>query len=307
MPYELVHPEGEEIPKAPAIADMEKLAAERASAEKAAGGAGVFGTTPDEGESGSMGVAGGVQAVNYGFAYATYGESVGDSGYTDAFHTLKAKMDFTKQQYLDQLASLPVRKEKLRKELIWKWFSVVLYLIIIPVGFWIITGILMNLGVKSGLMGILYLVFKVAMFPVIFICVFFLFPPAVRSAINVQRRSNAFNNPNAHAGYRDKLDIVSFADEEHFLRQRLDEFNEFEKRIRRENLDQPGGGEEVIDQSDMSPKQKETIELMQTMSIFRDYQARIGTGRVEGDSKYVAMGLVLGVIIGLAAFATIVN
>ena len=284
MPYELVHPEGEEAPKAMGIADMEKYAAEREAAKQEAGDLSVNGTAAKP------------------FAYAARTAEIGDAGYSDTFRALKAKMDFTEQQYRDQLATLPVRKMKLRKELIKGWVSVLLFLIVIPLGFVIITDILMNVGTKSGLVGIIYLFFKVAMFPAIFISVFFLFPPAVRTLINVQRRYNAFNQPDRHAGYRDKFDLVSFAEEEHFLRQRLEEFDQFARRTRAENLDQAGGGEDVINQDEMTPKQRETLEEMQRMSFFRDYQARISAGRVEGDSKYVILGFGIGIVIALLGF-----
>lgn len=262
MPYELVHPEGEEAPKDMGIADMEKYAAGTAE--------------------------------------------IGDAGYSDAFRALKAKMDFTEQQYRDQLATMPVRKMKLRKELIKGWISALVFLIVIPLGFVIITDLLMNAGTKSGLVGIIYIFFKVAMFPAIFISVFFLFPPAVRTLINVQRRYNAFNHPDSHAGYRDKFEIVSFAEEEQFLRKRLEEFDQFDRRTRAENLDHAGGGEDVINQDDMTQKQRETLEEMQRLSIFRDYQARISAGRVEGDSKFVIIGFGIGIIIALLGLATMV-
>lgn len=228
-----------------------------------------------------------------------------DAGYSDAFRNLKTQIDRNHELYQDQLATLPLRKGKLRKELTKSWFSVILFLFIIPVGMWVITDILLNIGTKSGIMAIVYLVFKILLFPVIFASVFFLLPPAIRTLVNCQRRYNAFNHPEAHAKYRDQFDIISFADEEHFLRQRLSEHAQLEERIRREHLDEVGGGEDSYSIDELSSKQAATLEEMQRMSVFRDYQARIGTNRVEGDAKYVMLGLGIGVFIALMAFTTV--
>ena len=57
----------------------------------------------------------------------------------------------------------------------------------------------------------------------------------------------------------------------------------------------------------MTQKQRETLEEMQRLSIFRDYQARISAGRVEGDSKFVIIGFGIGIFIALLGLATMVS
>ena len=263
MPYELVQPEGEELPKHQSFA---------------------YGENGDRKED----------------------DWIGDAGYSDAFNTLKKEMDFTRARYIDQMQDLPVRKQKLRKELIKKWFSVFLFLIIIPVGFWILTDIVMELSLKVDAFSVFYLIMKILLFPAIFVSVFFFLPPAIRSLVNCQWRYSVFNNPTAHARYREKYDIVSFAEEEHFLRTWLGRFEKFDERIRTEHLDSTGGGEELISLDEMSEKQKATLSEMREMSIFRDYQARVGTNRVEGDAKWILIGFGVGIFIGLGAFFTVV-
>ena len=230
---------------------------------------------------------------------------IGDAGYSDAFHTLKKQMDFTRAQYKDQLKDLPERKKKLSKELMKKWFQVFLFLIIIPVGLWILTDILMELSLKLDAFSVAYLVMKILLFPAIFVSVFFFLPPAIRSLVNCQWRYSVFNNPTAHARYREKYDIVSFAEEEHFLRTRLGKFEQFDERVKLEQLDQVGGGEEFILLDDMSEKQKETLSEMQELAVFKDYQARVGTNRVEGDARWILLGFVIGIFIAFGAFATV--
>ena len=228
-----------------------------------------------------------------------------DAGYSDAFRNLKSQIDRNHGLYKDQLATIPIRREKLKKELTKSWFQVILFLFIIPVGMWVVTDILMNIGAEHGIVATAYLVFKILLFPVIFLSVFILLPPAIRTLVNCQRRYNAFNHPEAHEKYRDRFDIVSFADEEHFLRQRMLEYEKFEERIRREHLNEVGGGEIFYSIDEMSGKQAATLAEMQKMAVFRDYQARIGTNRVQGDAKYVLIGLGVGVVIALLAFTTV--
>jgi len=226
-----------------------------------------------------------------------------DAGYSDSFRALKAKMGFVRQQYKDQMDSIPVRKKALRKELKKCWFDVLLYLLIIPIGLTLLTDLLMNLGVDNGFFAIVYLIMKILYFPACFVSLFIALPPTIRTLINCQRRYNAFMNPAEHAGYRDKYDIVSFGEEEHFLRQQLLKHEEFDHRVRTEHLDEVGGGEEVISLDEMTEKQKATLWEMEEMAVFKDYQARIGVNRAEGDIKWIILGLGVGVVVTIGGFA----
>ncbi len=239
-------------------------------------------------------------------SFSAGGTDAGDAGYSDSFRALKSQMDFVLRQYNDQLASIPYRKMKLRKELIRAWISVAVFLLAIPIGMWVLTDILMNVGTGNGFFAILYLIFKLLFFPVCFLSLFIALPPAIRTLINCQRRYNAFMNPAYHAAYRDKYDIVSFGEEEHFLRQMQTKHEQFEERIRREHLDEPGGGEGLEAQEDLTEKQRATLAEMQEMTIFKDYQARIGVNRVEGDSKWVFLGIGVGIFIAACGFTMVV-
>ena len=233
--------------------------------------------------------------------------SYSDDGFLDTFLSLKKQMDFTRKQYRDQQNTLPLRKVQLRKQLIKSWFNVFLFILIIPVGLWILTDLFMKWGTTSGLASSVYLILKILLFPALFVSIFLAGPPSIRTLINTQRRYNAFFHPNSHAGYRDRFDIVSFAEEEHFLNQMLSRYAEFDERTKAEKLDQPGFGDSPLSPEEKAEKQRQILDEMQSISTFKDYQARINTHRLEGDMEWVLLGLAIGVFIGLGGFMIVLR
>ena len=225
-----------------------------------------------------------------------------DSGYLDSFRKLKAEMDFTRKEYQDQMNSLPARKAQLSKELKKAWFNVALYLFIIPIGLWVLTDLFMNWGASSGGAATVYVILKILLFPGLFASIFIALPPTIRTLINVQRRYNVFNNANAHAAYRARYDIVSFPEEEHFLRQMLMKYENFDERIQTEGLDQPGGGDPQASVDERTERQAAILDEMQSLTIFKEYRARTNINRLEGDLKWVLLGLGIGVFISLGGF-----
>ena len=98
--------------------------------------------------------------------------SYSDDGFLDTFLSLKKQMDFTRKQYRDQQNTLPLRKVQLRKQLIKSWFNVFLFILIIPVGLWILTDLFMKWGTTSGLASSVYLILKILLFPALFVSIF---------------------------------------------------------------------------------------------------------------------------------------
>ena len=229
--------------------------------------------------------------------------SMADAGYSDAFHNLKAKMDFTKDQYVYQLSQIPVRKKAIAKERRNAIITALVYGAGIPIGMWLLTDLFMNLSTISGAFAFFYLILKIAFFPMIFASMFFFFPPSVRTVVNCEFRYTVLNNPMTFSNYRESNQIVSVAEEEHFLRTEIGKHDAFEERIRTEGLDRVGGGDEMANTDELTERQIRILDEMQQMTIFKDYQARVSGNKKEGGVLWVFLGLGIGIAAALAGFA----
>ena len=87
----------------------------------------------------------------------------------------------------------------------------------------------------------------------------------------------------------------------------LSRYAEFDERTKAEKLDQPGFGDSPLSPEEKAEKQRQILDEMQSISTFKDYQARINTHRLEGDMEWVLLGLAIGVFIGLGGFMIVLR
>ena len=226
-----------------------------------------------------------------------------DSGYLDSFHTLQTKLKHTREQYLYQKSQIPVRKEAMRKEKNSAAWHVLLFGFVIPVAMWLLTQLFLELGTQSGFSATAYLVSKIATFPVLILSIFFALPPSARDYVNSRYRYNVLNNPARHSKFRDEHHIVSFAEEEHFLKHKLDKMKEFDERVKREKLDQAAAGEDFVFLDEMSEKQKQTLAELEKLAEFEDCQARPGDTRINAGYAWIIVGF--GIMMGVAVIVVV--
>ncbi len=230
-----------------------------------------------------------------------------DSGYSDTFRDLKKKLDHTFQLYRDQLERVPLHQQELKKEKRRAWWNVLKFAVVIPASFFLITVFLGGYAVGNDVVDTIYKIFKIVDVPVVILSEFFLLPAAARDLANCQFRSAVLNNPNRYANYREKEHVVTFAEEQHFLRHEIKKIKAFNERIEKEGLDQVGGGEFFVFLDEMTEKQAETLEEMRELSTFKDCQARVGEKRVNAGYEWVTLGfgILFGMLLLIAVFAGI--
>ena len=226
-----------------------------------------------------------------------------DNGYTDSYNMYKKQMENTYMLYMDQLGRLPEKKDNLRKEKNAAWWHVFAFLLVVPAVMILLTQFCLMFGTEDAVWGIVYLVFKVLTVPVILVSVFFALPAAARDLVNTQWTYNVLTKPALHGTYRAKNDIVTFAEEEHFLKHRIKEIEDFKARAKREHLDQPAAGEDFVFLDEMSEKQQAVLDEMMKLAEFEDYQARAGLLRKKAGYEWLIMGW--GIMFGLAALVLV--
>ena len=229
-----------------------------------------------------------------------------DAGYGDTFRTLKQEMDQVYAQYRDQLAYLPRKKEELIRESRSKLLTMLL-LLFSPLIFAGITRVFMGLGEASGLFGLFYIIAVILQSIGSIVCIFFLLPGAVRNYFNCRYRQHKLGKE-AH-GSLDRYTEINFADEEHFLTEKIAEYDRFYARAAREDLEHirntaDRSDENVIDLSDqLSPEQESILSYMRSLSQMQDVQAKIGAERKEAGPASVLVGL--GILVAVLAFMII--
>jgi len=216
--------------------------------------------------------------------------SKADAGYSDTFNKLKKEMDFVYGRYKDQLADLPKRKLALKRELKGDILKLASVTVIIPLAWYILEKIFLYLGTISGFFAALFLIVKILSFPLLIICYFFGLPPALRDLFNCAFRYRVLNISGQYDVYREKKEIISFDEEDHFLRFTIGKFERFYERIGAEGLNTVGGGEKMISLDELTPKQKETLAEMRELTVFHDVQARPGQERVSAGWKSLLLG-----------------
>ncbi len=220
-----------------------------------------------------------------------------DSGYVDSFNSLKKQIDHTRMLYQDQLGTIPRRKEILVKEKNTAWFHVILFMLLLPALMLLLTQLALEFGTEDTLWGIVYLILKVASVPVIIVCVFFALPASARDMVNAQWRYRVLMHPEKYGKYRAQHDVVTFAEEEHFLKHNIGKIDDFYKRVKEEHLDQSAAGEAFVFLDEMSEKQTGILAEMQKLSQFTDYQARVSQLSKKAGAEWILMGF--GIFFGL--------
>lgn len=231
-----------------------------------------------------------------------------DAGYGDTYRKLKQEMEHTYTLYRDQLNYLPRKKADLDREVRQK-LRTMLLLLASPLILAVITEIFLHLAAASGAFGIFYLIAKLIQIAGSVIFVFFLLPGATGNYFNAAIRKKKLGMP-AHSSI-DEETTVNFADEEAFLRQTLSEYDRFNLRAAREDLEHLGTPrndsacpEKPVEIADgLSDQQVAVLETMRTMSLHRDFQARIGDERKEAGPVSVIVGF--GILIAVIAFLII--
>ena len=230
-----------------------------------------------------------------------------DSGYLDAFHAKMAKMDHTYDQYKHQLSTLPTRKEELRKEKNNAWWNVIKFAFVIPVGWWVVTQMILEFSSEGSALEMAHLVAKILAIPIVVVCVFFLLPASGRDLVECQRRYNILNYHALHQRFRDNNNVVSFAEEEQFLHYQMKLIDEFRKKAKREKLDTTAAGEDYVFLDEMSDRQKEVLHEMDELAEFKDHQARSGDFRKKSGYEWIIIGfgILFGTLVLIVVFAGI--
>ena len=230
--------------------------------------------------------------------------SEADAGYLDTFNDLYTKMKITRSRYEEQLQSIPFRKRDLKKDRFRAGIMVLVFALIIPVVMWGISKGVLALYTDSTFGKLFYIAVKVISFPVILASIFFMLPPAARDYVNRRHCYNVLMHHEAYAQYRADNNIVCYAEEEHFLRFRLQKMREFDERVKKEKLDTTGAGEDYRSIDEMSEKQTAVLEELRELSEFKDYQASAAKMRRHAGYEWILVGF--GILIGTITLVVIV-
>jgi|GEM_PF-2839002 len=212
-------------------------------------------------------------------------ESKGDGGYLDTFRYLKKQMDYNYKQYKDQLRGLVKREDKLRSDRNWA-LGLFIAAILIPVIYMIVHIALVLASDNTTVYVVTTYVgtfFKAIMFVIIFIAI----PITMRSFLTKQRQYSIMMGSKRYEGYCSRNDIITFADEKRFLKNRIIEFDKFYENVSINGWDRIGGDasnesrdfarsysevNENIEQK-KNETQERIIEDMRRMSMFKEYRA----------------------------------
>ncbi|MBO4591681.1 MAG: hypothetical protein J5684_03865 [Eubacterium sp.] len=226
-------------------------------------------------------------------------KNMGDGGYGDSFRALKAQIDYNYSRYKEQLVILEQRKQNLLKD---KKDSLRMLLIIMltPVGIYVLFQIFAFLGAVYGLFNLLAGILIICLPISVIICEFFMLPAAARNYINNIYRDKVLNLPGKGNN------IITFVDEKNFIYTKLREIERFYERIEKYGIDQKGGKMKLGAYSgELLDADREILEEMRGMSLFKDYKATVSELKREASAAWLIIGLGLmgGVIIVIMALA----
>ena len=227
-----------------------------------------------------------------------YETATGDGGFLDEFNSLKQKIDFAHREYKIQLEDLETRKLRLHEETKKKVISVIL-LVASPLFCIVLLYIFTILSNLSGLFSVLYVFFLIFTPAVIFVCEFGLLPIMLRNMLNLLWQSSVLNSDERYAEYRKKNYVISFADEKHFLEDRIREYNELTQDIQKRGLDKKDGQLQNCDIDTMTEEQRAVLDKMRGMSDLKDFRTSVLATRKEGGIVWAVVGMTAAVAIAL--------
>ncbi len=237
-----------------------------------------------------------------------YETAEGDGGYLDSFNALKYQIDHNYILYKEQLKSLVTRSAQVDDDVKIAWKSVI-FIAILPLMvkllYWVLTPLAIShnpnvAGIFSGICVIL----NILTLPLAVVCEFFMLPGATKHLVNHITQRKLLNSDEFFKKYREGNDIISFVDEKKFLKKTIAEYDKFYELVAIEGLDKKDGNLQGADSDQMTDEQRQVLEKMREMSIFREYKATVVQTRKEVGFGWVIIGfgIFMAVLLIIAVF-----
>ncbi len=222
-------------------------------------------------------------------------DEYGDGGYHDTFMALKAQVDHVYDQYKDRWAYLPRKKEEMRQER---------NHYIMQAAFFLLIPLVMSLLARlfADTVSLSSIIVQVAASLSAVVCDVFLLPLTIRDFANAEYRYRELNRPPEKE--KKNNTIITFADEEQFLRRIIAEYDRFYERIEREDLSRRKETDDLtIDRDrELTDREQAVLDKMRGMTVCEKYQASIGELRKVSGPGTLMIGIVIAAVICLVIY-----
>ena len=229
--------------------------------------------------------------------WQNYETATADGGFLDTYNALKQEIDFTINQYKLQLGTFSERKAALSKDCR-NHLLMTAFVILIPVFYNLILYLLTKLGANNGFFSMLWFIFYIIEFPVLFIAYIIMLPGLLRNTANRMWQMKYLNSGPGLIEYRRNHGIVSFYDEEQFLNNKINEYNEFCHESEINGYNRSDGKFSIYDNNEMIPEQKQILDKMRKMSIFEEYRASVADTKRDAGPMWMVVCIGAAFLIG---------